>query len=1207
MSFDSSRFTFDPWNDYLGVVMQQGRVQLDEDWNEWVAQTMRRLQAGTIDIIGPSAVPRATTPGGFYITASNNGGTNVLTIGRGRIYVDGLLAENHGLPAPNQPKWTDGSGALPAAPALGWDPRLDELVGPQDTTYDQQPYYFAPMAPPLPPTPGPHVAYLDVWQRELTHLHQPDLIEKAVNVDTTERLQTIWQVKVLADTGAGTACGTDLNGLLVGAGVFPSASRLTTDAIGVPLPTDPCQIPSASGYKGLENQLYRVEIHQDSSGAGQASFKWSRDNATVATRVTQITAPDTLVVESVGRDDVLRFNPLDWIEITDDWQELNGLPGEIHQIKAVQDATLTITLQTGLTNPASYPVDGQGNTDPGRHTRIRRWDQAGKIMAADGTTVYWDLDNPANNNVPAGTIPVPPSGTQIMLEHGVLVGFSLDPAIASGIYKSRDFWTFAARTVDGTVERLADAPPRGIHHHYTQLAVVTFPNTASDCRTQWPPLAGAGGGCCSVTVGPADLAGATSLQSMLDGLKTKPGSVICLEPGSYTLTQPLLFTAEHSGITLKACGKGVRLAIKSGSEAAFQDGMVVIINATDVSLVGLQFVIPEVPFTPTDGKFAGLALASLPPDVQAIVRNLVVSIGVRVINGTTLSVTGCAFDFGDFEEDLSDRTGFGVGIFGGGRNDGLVIEGNSFAGIGPFIAGYLLAPAVVFNLAGPAGRPWRPVHLGIVTAHDGTFARAGAAEIAAAARDAASEKVVEATKRGTTKKVSVAQRLNILSEAADRIGIAAAMKALRPVTQFVPPTQNFAAAGGDVLVPALTSAIIRNNTFSGMDVAALILAAPAGVDFSENRLSDGGGGLWVIAPQREALLAFDQAPLLCGAIAGGYPLPRGQAVTMTSVPAASHPVRFYAGTKAFTDDQKNTWSPDAKTVGVTVSGGKLNSNRQPITGALPGAADQALYQSERYGNFTYTIADVPGGYYQITLKFAEIFDNTAGQRVFNVYINDDLVLKDFDIFANAGGANVALDKVFDEITPTGGRIEIRFEGTGSADPNPKISAVELASELYQYPSTLSETQQFLVQVTLLGSQPYASLQGDPIDARVDANDMKAMESTGALVLGFPSANAGSLTMSGNVLRLTGARRGIFFFQAAAFVMDSGTATITGNQLMNEAERGPCLLLWNSSQLAQQSVAVTGNVLRGYSVLPPRDLPGSVPAPMNSWEFMNTML
>ena len=57
MSFDSSRFTFYPWNDYLGVVMQQGRVQLDADWNEWLAQFARRIQAGSMDTMGRAMVP----------------------------------------------------------------------------------------------------------------------------------------------------------------------------------------------------------------------------------------------------------------------------------------------------------------------------------------------------------------------------------------------------------------------------------------------------------------------------------------------------------------------------------------------------------------------------------------------------------------------------------------------------------------------------------------------------------------------------------------------------------------------------------------------------------------------------------------------------------------------------------------------------------------------------------------------------------------------------------------------------------------------------------------------------------------------------------------------------------------------------------------------------------------------------------------------
>ena len=51
MSFDISRFIFDPWNDYCGVVMEQGRVQLDSDWNEWLAELNRRIRAGALHLV----------------------------------------------------------------------------------------------------------------------------------------------------------------------------------------------------------------------------------------------------------------------------------------------------------------------------------------------------------------------------------------------------------------------------------------------------------------------------------------------------------------------------------------------------------------------------------------------------------------------------------------------------------------------------------------------------------------------------------------------------------------------------------------------------------------------------------------------------------------------------------------------------------------------------------------------------------------------------------------------------------------------------------------------------------------------------------------------------------------------------------------------------------------------------------------------------
>ena len=60
MSGDYTRFTFDPRRDHSGVLMQQGRVMLDADFNELVELIDRRLRAETIDIIGHCIVPSET-------------------------------------------------------------------------------------------------------------------------------------------------------------------------------------------------------------------------------------------------------------------------------------------------------------------------------------------------------------------------------------------------------------------------------------------------------------------------------------------------------------------------------------------------------------------------------------------------------------------------------------------------------------------------------------------------------------------------------------------------------------------------------------------------------------------------------------------------------------------------------------------------------------------------------------------------------------------------------------------------------------------------------------------------------------------------------------------------------------------------------------------------------------------------------------------
>ncbi|HEF4760905.1 TPA: right-handed parallel beta-helix repeat-containing protein [Pseudomonas putida] len=522
MSFDLSRIRFDARSDFLGVVMQQGRVQLDADWNEWVAQLGRRLQAGSLDTFGANVVPRIT-PQGFQIQAT--GGK--LGIGPGRIYVDGLLAENH--------------GAQPNA----WEPRLAELTGTTAVDYAAQPYY---PNPPSLPAGGPHLVYVDVWQRDISSLNVPDLVEKAVGVDTTGRLQTVWQVKLLANVGA-SSCATpdaEVPGWL--AATAPSGARLSTDT-GVPdFETNPCQVPPAAGYRGLENQLYRVEVH--TAGAlGTATFKWSRDNATVASRVTQINpARDRITVERIGHDDVLRFHDGDWVELIDDWLELHNLPGELRRIRTAAGVDETArTLQFDVALPAGlFPTDAQQATQPTRNTRVRRWDQSGQVRREDGTPMQ-DLNAPLST----GEISIPPAGTRVFLENGILVDFSLDPA--AGQFNSGDYWVFAARTVDASVEKLDKAPALGIHHHYARLAVVDFPGNSTDCRTLWPPLADGEGCDCSVCVSAeGHNSGVATLQQAVDALK-KTGGTICLGIGTYTLGAALNVDGAHS---LRIRGQG---------------------------------------------------------------------------------------------------------------------------------------------------------------------------------------------------------------------------------------------------------------------------------------------------------------------------------------------------------------------------------------------------------------------------------------------------------------------------------------------------------------------------------------------------------------------------------------------------------------------------------------------------------------------------
>ena len=454
MSADYSRWPMRR-RDYTAVRLQQGRVLTDADWNEQALVGERRERLETMDALGRAVVPTATQDA--FAIAPVAGPD--LEIGVGRAYLDGLLVENFG---------TRGA----------FDPVLAELGGIGPVKYLSQPWLPTPAALPV----APYAAYLKAWQRERTAVEEPGLVEQALGVDTAARTQTIWQVKVLA-VPANTVC-TDLDGL-IGAAEPAAGGRLSTSTAVVPGQPDPCRVVPGGGYTGLENQLYRLEIHRGGvvGGAGGATFKWSRDAGSVAARVMSINnARDRIVVDTLGRDDVLGFHDGDWIEITDDDHELLGQPGELRRVTiggGVDEASNTILLASALP-PAgtAFPVDGQGKTIPVRNTRVRRWDQAGKVLSAAGA-VLTDLDGIASS----GAISVPGAGVSVLLEHGIVARFALE---AGGRFRTGDFWLFAARIADATVEPLDQAPPLGIHYHVASLAIVD--GQVSDCRTLVPPL-----------------------------------------------------------------------------------------------------------------------------------------------------------------------------------------------------------------------------------------------------------------------------------------------------------------------------------------------------------------------------------------------------------------------------------------------------------------------------------------------------------------------------------------------------------------------------------------------------------------------------------------------------------------------------------------------------------------------------------------------
>lgn len=487
MKGDFTRDTFDPALGFTRVLMQQGRVQLDADWNEQGAILTHSLRALSRDLIGPFGGPQDAF--GFGVSLGDD---KRIRIGKGIYYVDGIRCEASG-----------------------------------DLAFDEQPFFWGEEEPELEKDRS-YLFYLDVWERHFTYLDQrsaatdPTIREVALlGPDTATRAQLVWQVRCVDLSNIEKKSLPDIDNpdetaefdvtkispknahnalrLALDPPNADFAPRLSAFTGAAPASTDPCVVSPDARYRGPENQLYRIEIHDEGdienalpedtrartteagrrrnarrargAAPGSPTFKWSRENASVVFPILSDEEPSSdgivrATLAHLGRDPRFGLAVKDWVEWVDDNVILSGRPGDLLQVLNVDVASRRVTLKL-----PEKPTTRFG----GVNRLLRRWDQKEKKGSA----------------LQSGAIPIIEEH-EFALEQGIFIKFQQRGAR----YRSGDYWLIPARTATGNVEWPSDdggaasLPPRGIVHHRAPLFLRSAKNTqASDLRWKFQRLA----------------------------------------------------------------------------------------------------------------------------------------------------------------------------------------------------------------------------------------------------------------------------------------------------------------------------------------------------------------------------------------------------------------------------------------------------------------------------------------------------------------------------------------------------------------------------------------------------------------------------------------------------------------------------------------------------------------------------------------------
>jgi hypothetical protein len=492
MKGDFSRLTHYP--NATRVLMQQGRVQLDADWNEGVSIATRRLRTWIADVVGAHGGPADSLGYGLLtrdadqaaleaadavaLAAGLKPGDFIVT--GGRYYVEGWGCQTETLLYSAQPD-------LPGArPLSNQDPSALSLATLESWGGDPAQ---------LPQAGDGLLVYLDVWERHVCADEDPALLDIALGgLDTATRAVLMAQGRVVPAPASATrpprggqrqpATEAEVNEHL--RTLFPERRRpqLKARAKAASDHADPCLSDPDARYRGPENQLYRVEIQRGGT-AGQATFKWSRDNGARVFPIAELFATRA-TLQHLGRDERSTLAAGQWVELLDSVRARRGAPGVMLRLTQVDHDASAVEFEV----PEGITVPGPGELE---RPFLRRWDHGTRPTSKDEAPLRAGALVVAEAEGAAGWV---------RIEDGIEIQFQKPGANAAAYrYRSGDYWLIPARTATGDVEWPRDThaeplpqAPAGVRHSYAPLALVALGEAGhvvvqKDYRRQFASLA----------------------------------------------------------------------------------------------------------------------------------------------------------------------------------------------------------------------------------------------------------------------------------------------------------------------------------------------------------------------------------------------------------------------------------------------------------------------------------------------------------------------------------------------------------------------------------------------------------------------------------------------------------------------------------------------------------------------------------------------